>query len=77
MSNLLNELANAESKTLRPEILEQLKVISGKIVACDPLISRHTPFERTIQPGAYPVIAWWHVEENCIAGAELKLSESR
>ncbi|KKX54255.1 DUF4241 domain-containing protein [Brevibacillus borstelensis] len=77
MSNLLNELANAESKTLRPEILEQLKVISGKIVACDPLISRHTPFERTIQPGAYPVIAWWHEEENCIAGAELKLSESR
>lgn len=38
MSKLLRELSKPDSEALRSEALEQLKVTSGKIVACDPLI---------------------------------------
>ena len=38
MSKLLRELSKPDSEYLRSEALEQLKVTSGKIVACDPLI---------------------------------------
>ncbi|OAB45290.1 DUF4241 domain-containing protein [Paenibacillus glacialis] len=77
MSNLLLELAKPESGILRPETLEQITIVSGKMVACDPLISHNHPFERTIQSGKYPVVAWWHKEEERIAAAELKLSDTR
>lgn len=74
MSKLLQEIY---SRALRPEILENLKVYSGKIVACDPMISHTAPFERSIAPGEYPVVAWWNDEGDCIAAVELKFSESR
>lgn len=38
MSKLLRELSKPDSEALRSEALEQLKVTSGKIVACDPLV---------------------------------------
>ncbi len=34
MSKLLRELSKPDSEALRSEALEQLKVTSGKIVAC-------------------------------------------
>ncbi|MDM5188666.1 DUF4241 domain-containing protein [Bacillus sp. DX4.1] len=77
MSKLLHELSKTGGGTLRPEMLEQVKIVSGKIVACDPLIFNNKPFERTIQPGAYPVVVWWHEEEERIAAAELKLSNAQ
>jgi len=77
MSNLLLELTKPESGILRPEMLEQITIVSGKMVACDPLSSHNHPFERTIQSGKYPVVAWWHEEEERIAAAELKLSEAQ
>ncbi|KMP93790.1 cytoplasmic protein [Bacillus wiedmannii] len=77
MSKLLRELSKSDSEALRYEALEQLKVTSGKIVACDPLIFNKNHFEQTIQPGTYPIVAWWHKEDGVIAGAELKLSESK
>ena len=77
MSQLLRELSKPDSEALRSEALEQLKVTSGKIVACDPLIFNENHFEQTIQPGTYPIVAWWHKEDGVIAGAELKLSESK
>jgi hypothetical protein len=77
MLNLLLELAKAEGGILRPEILEQLTIISGEIVACDPLISHNNTFEQTIQPGTYSVVAWWHEEEERIAAVELKLSDGQ
>ena len=76
MSKLLRELSKPDSEALRSEALEQLKVTSGKIVACDPLIFKNH-FEQTIQPGTYPIVVWWHKEDGVIAGAELKLSESK
>jgi len=75
MSNLWLELTKPEGGILRPEILEQITIASGRIVTCDPLISHNNPFERTVQPGIYPVVAWWHEEEERIAAAELKLSD--
>ena len=77
MSKLLRELSKPDSEALRSEALEQLKVTSGKIIACDPLIFNENHFEQTIQPGTYPIVAWWHKEDGVIAGAELKLSESK
>ncbi len=77
MSKLLLELAKPEDGILRSETLEQITIVSGKIVACDPLISHNHPFERTIPSGKYPVVAWWHKEEERIAAAELKLSDTR
>ena len=77
MSKLLRELSKPDSEALRSEALEQLKVTSGKIVACDPLIFNKNHFEQTIQPGTYSIVAWWHKEDGVIAGAELKLSESK
>lgn len=77
MSKLLSELSKPSSETLRPEILEQLKIVSGKIVACDPLISHNKPFKQTIQPGTYSIVAWWHKEEERIAATELKLFNAR
>lgn len=76
MSTLFLELAKPEGGILRSEMLEQVKIISGQVVACDPLISHNQPFERTIQPGTYPVVAWWHEEEERIAATELKLSDA-
>lgn len=75
MSKLLHELSKPNSEVLRLEVLEHLKVTSGKVVACDPLIFHHTPFEHTIQPGTYSVVAWWN--DGLIVGAELKLTESK
>lgn len=77
MSSLLLELSKPEGGILRPEMLEQLTFVSGTIVASDPLIAHTNPFERTIHPGTYPVVAWWHEEEERIAAAELKLSDAR
>ncbi|WP_410982807.1 DUF4241 domain-containing protein [Bacillus cereus] len=77
MSRLLHELSKTDSEILRPEVLEHLKVTSGKLVACDPLIFNNNYFEHTIQPGTYPVVAWWNEEDDVIAGAELKLSKSK
>ncbi|PDY46652.1 cytoplasmic protein [Bacillus pseudomycoides] len=77
MSKLLLELSKSNSEVLRPEMLEHLKVTSGKMVACDPLIFNKNSFEQTIQPGTYPIVIWWHKEDDVIAGAELKLSESK
>lgn len=75
MSKLLHELSKPNSEVLRCEVLEHLKVTSGKIIACDPLIFHKNHFEHTIQPGTYPVVAWWN--NDLIAGAELKLAESK
>ncbi|HEK9098962.1 TPA: DUF4241 domain-containing protein [Bacillus pseudomycoides] len=75
MSKLLHELSKPNSEVLRSEVLENLKVTSGKIIACDPLIFHKNHFEHTIQPGTYPVVAWWN--DGVIAGAELKLAESK
>ncbi|MEN1937817.1 DUF4241 domain-containing protein [Paenibacillus sp. 102] len=75
MSRLLHELSKPDSEVLRPEVLEHLKVTSGKLVACDPLIFNKSHFEHTIQPGTYPVVAWWN--DGLIAGTELKLAESK
>ncbi|WP_459502936.1 DUF4241 domain-containing protein [Bacillus sp. C1] len=75
MSKLLQELSKSDSEILRSELLEPLKVTSGKLVACDPLIFNKNYFEQTIQPGTYPIVAWWH--DNVIAGAGLKLSEAK
>ncbi|EJR45840.1 hypothetical protein IIM_05026 [Bacillus cereus VD107] len=77
MSKLLRELSKLDSEVLRSEALDQLKVTSGKIIACDPLIFNKNPFEQTIQPGTYPIVTWWHKKDGIIAGAELKLSESK
>ncbi|MFJ8526679.1 DUF4241 domain-containing protein [Bacillus sp. NPDC094106] len=77
MSKLLRELSKLDSEALRSEALDQLKVTSGKMIACDPLIFNKNPFEQTIQPGTYPIVAWWHKKDGIIAGAELKLSESK
>lgn len=56
MSKLLRELSKPDSEALRSEALEQLKVTSGKIVACDPLIFNKNHFEQTIQPGTYQLL---------------------
>ncbi|WP_338750797.1 DUF4241 domain-containing protein [Bacillus sp. FJAT-52991] len=75
MSKVLRELSKIGEKTLRPEVLEPLKIVSGKIVACEPGVFDNRSFERLIEPGSYPVVAWWHEDTQLIAAAELKLSD--
>ncbi|PFW91645.1 cytoplasmic protein [Bacillus pseudomycoides] len=77
MSKLLHELSKLDSEVLRPEVLDYLKVTSGKIIACDPLIFNKNSFEQTIQPGTYPIVAWLNEEDGVIACAELKVSEAK
>lgn len=78
MSKLLNTLMTQDTESeLYAEVLTHLHIVSGKIIACDPLVPHKEPFERTISPGVYPVTAWWHKEEQRIAAVELKWSEKR
>ncbi|MCQ4085661.1 DUF4241 domain-containing protein [Saccharibacillus sp. JS10] len=77
MSKFLQDLLEPANGSLRPQPLDPLKVISGKIVACDPLTSTLEAFEYTIQPGTYPVYAWHSEQAGAIAGAELRLSDNK
>lgn len=78
MSKLLHHIMSMEPKdVIQPEILARLTVITGELIACDPLVPHTESFSRTISPGVYPVVAWWLQEEQAIAAVELRLSETR
>ncbi|MVP01197.1 DUF4241 domain-containing protein [Paenibacillus lutrae] len=77
MTKLLDQLSDSADGVLRSEIIDHLKITSGKVVACDPLLAQASPFGKTIQPGTYPVAIWRHTAEERIAVAELKLSDSK
>jgi len=78
MSDLLDKIQNRViDASITNESIGSLTVVSGEIIACDPLIPHHEPFAKRVSPGVYPVILWWHKEEERIAGAELRLSEER
>lgn len=77
MNTLLQHISSASHSALRPEQLSELNIITGRIVACDPLVSHRTPFERNVPPGKYPLFAWWHTEEERIAAAELRFAEEK
>jgi len=77
MSEVLQHISQRSSTLIHPEALGQLHIRTGRIVACDPLVSHNKPFERTVPTGSYPVIAWWHSDEERIAAAELRLSEAK
>ncbi|MGM7636325.1 DUF4241 domain-containing protein [Bacillus sp. Hm123] len=76
MPKVLQELSKMNETSLRSEVLEPLKIVSGKVVACEPGVFEQQMFEQKIQPGSYPVIIWWYEETQLIAAAELKLAES-
>lgn len=78
MSELLDKIQNrVVDASIANETIGSLAVVSGEIIACDPLIPHHEPFAKRVSPGVYPVILWWHKEEERIAGAELRLSEEQ
>ncbi|WP_172250740.1 DUF4241 domain-containing protein [Saccharibacillus deserti] len=77
MSKFLQDLLEPTGGALRPQPLEPVKVVSGRIVACDLLTSPVEAFEYEIAPGTYPVYAWHSEQEGTIAGAELRLSETK
>lgn len=78
MSKLLHHIMSMEPKdVIQPETLAHLTVITGELIACDPLVPHTESFSRTISPGVYPVVAWWIQEEQAIAAVELRLSETR
>lgn len=75
MSKVLSYLSLNNDQKLRPEKLGQLKITSGKIVACDPLVFHKKAFEQTVEAGKYPLFVWFNEEEQ-IAAAQLKFSET-
>lgn len=75
ISKVLLDVSLNNDKKLRSEMLGRLKIVSGKIVACDPLLFHKKTFEQTVPIGEYPLFVWFD-EENQIAAAELKLAES-
>ncbi|GIP56003.1 DUF4241 domain-containing protein [Paenibacillus vini] len=78
MSKLLDHIMSMEQKdVIKPETLAHLTVVTGELIACDPLVPHTESFSRTISPGVYPVVAWWLQEEQAIAAVELRLSETR
>ncbi|NGZ74429.1 DUF4241 domain-containing protein [Saccharibacillus alkalitolerans] len=77
MSKLLQDLLELANGALRPQPLEPLKIVSGRIVACDPLTSPMEAFEYEVAPGTYPVYAWHSEQEGTIAGAEMRFSDNR
>ncbi|WP_334077553.1 DUF4241 domain-containing protein [Paenibacillus sanfengchensis] len=78
MSKLLEQVQiRVTDASISNETIGGLTVISGEIIACDPLIPHHESFTKRISPGVYPVILWWHKQEGRIAGAELRLTEER
>lgn len=65
---------------LRPYNIGELVLISGKLVACDPLVNPNSePFAISLTPGRYPVIlSVAHISRNNdsrVAYAMLRLSE--
>lgn len=53
---ILNELQNDEASLLEPIHIGELEIVSGKIVACDPLVEPDAPaFERMVPKGKFPV----------------------
>lgn len=77
MSKLLQDLLEPTGGALRPQPLEPVKIVSGRVVACDPLTSRVEPFVYEVAPGNYPVYAWHSEQEGAIAGAEMRLSDTK
>lgn len=75
ISKVLLDLSLNSDKKLRSEMLGQLKIVSGKIVACDPLLFHKKAFKQTVPIGEYPLFVWFDEEEQ-IAAAELKLAET-
>jgi len=77
MMPLLQHITDTSTTALRSEELADLHIHTGRIVACDPLVSHSNAFELAVPPGSYPVIAWIHTDEERIAAAELKLSAAK
>lgn len=77
MSKFLQDLLDRANGSLRPQPLDPLKIVSGRVVACDPLTSTLEAFEYQVKPGTYPVYAWHSEQEGAIAGAELRLSDHK
>lgn len=77
MSKFLQDLLEPSGGALRPQPLEPIKIVSGRIVACDPLTSRLDAFEYEIAPGTYPVYAWHSEQHGAIAGAEIRISDNK
>ena len=77
MSKLLQSLLEPTGGALRPQPLEPLKIVSGRVAACDPLTSPLEAFELEVKPGTYPVYAWHSEHHGAIAGAELRFSDNK
>ncbi|MDO3411886.1 DUF4241 domain-containing protein [Saccharibacillus sp. CPCC 101409] len=77
MSKLVERLLEPSGGALRPQPLDPVKIVSGRIVACDPLANPVEAFEYEVAPGTYPVFAWHSEQQGAIAGAELRFSDNR
>jgi len=77
MSKFLQDLLEPANGSLRPQPLDPLKIVSGRVVACDPLTSTLEAFEYEVKPGTYPVYAWHSEQKGTIAGAELRFSDNK
>jgi hypothetical protein len=63
--------------TLRPQLVTELFLPTGHLVACDPVAYFNPqPFRQTCPPGRYPVYVHLLPEEERVAYAELRLREA-
>ncbi|MGS0749065.1 DUF4241 domain-containing protein [Halpernia sp. GG3] len=83
MKHLIN-LAKLFSENLADNILidtyeaEDLHITSGKLIACDPVITNDkTPFLTKFPTGDFPVLIHKEKESNCIAYVEVTFSKNK